>query len=456
MTGMVGVLAGTLAARELVPADYGVPGAMTTAGAAMAAGLLVAPVLALIRQPLAIFRIENLVQVGLVYWLLLDLIQGSYPLYETSYESVRSGLLAIGLFAGAFWVGSLAGSQLRPPRFIQSMARQDLSTKAVFGMAIAAFTLAMLRFAIPCDFDPVRMVDGLLTDRFSAPWSRGAEGGWGAFIDHLSYFGYLSPTLTVVLVQRLGRWSDPRVFICIVMSVVITLFLMQGGGRRVIGTMYGAALMCWMLQHGGRLKARHLFAMIGAAAALLVVMEVMLEFRSSGFSRFFQSEDIEIQTTTLRVDDNFLRLCQLIDLIPARYPFVEEKQYTWTLVRPVPRVLWPGKPLNPGFDLGEAVGKRGTSLTSSVIGEFYMSYGWVTIALGGLLYGILAGACSRVLMLSDKPARLVVYGLSAIAIFTGLRSMIELVLMSYALLAWIGLSTFVRPANPAGSLPVRR
>jgi hypothetical protein len=462
--GIVGVLAGTLAARELVPMDYGAPGAMTFAGVAMAAGLLVAPVLSFIRQPLAIFRMENLVQGGLVYWLVMDLILGTYPLYKTSHGSVQSGLLAIGLFAGAFWVGSLVGYRFRPPQFIQSMARQELSPKTVFGTATIAFTLAFLRFAIPCEFDPIQMVDGLLSNRFSAPWSRGAQGGWGAFIEHLSYFGYLVPTLTVVLAQRLGRWSDPRVFVCIVMSVVITLFLMQGGGRRVIGTMYGAAIMCWMLQHGERLKARHLFALIGACAALLFVMEAMLEFRNSGFSRLFGSDEVQVQTntirvddpTSIRVDDNFLRLCQLIDLIPARYPFVEEKQYIWTIIRPVPRVLWPGKPLDAGFDLGEAVGNKGTSLSSSIVGELYMSYGWVTIPLGGLLYGIYAGACSRILTLSNKPARLILYGLAAIAIFTGLRSMIELILMSYALLAWIGLSMFLHPANPPVSSPVRR
>jgi hypothetical protein len=228
----------------------------------------------------------------------------------------------------------------------------------------------------------------------------------------------------------------------ILMSVTISVFLMQSGNRRIIGTMYGSALMCWMLQHGRQLQFRHLVVALFGVGGLLVLMQVMIEYRSAGFGRALRGEG-QIELETVRIDDNFLRLCQIIELVPARFDHVEEKQFVWTIIRPVPRVLWPGKPLSPGFDLGEVVGLRGTSLTSSVIGEFYLSYGWPMVALGGLFYGLLAGACSRLLTLSDRPARLIIYGLSAIAIFAGLRSMIELVLMSYTVLAWVGLSVIL-------------
>jgi len=43
------------------------------------------------------------------------------------------------------------------------------------------------------------MVYYLGQERWAAPWGRGQLGGWDAFLDHLQYFGYLLPVLTVVI-----------------------------------------------------------------------------------------------------------------------------------------------------------------------------------------------------------------------------------------------------------------
>src|SRR5688572_31517468 len=45
----------------------------------------------------------------------------------------------------------------------------------------------------------------------------------------------------------------------------------------------------------------------------------------------------------------------------------------YVMVRPVPRVFWPEKPVDPGFDLPTALGVEGVSYSYSVIGELYMS-----------------------------------------------------------------------------------
>ena len=58
----------------------------------------------------------------------------------------------------------------------------------------------------PSGFNPLVMYDGLFVSRFAASWARGGLGGWDAFINHLVYFGYHLPTLTVILASRLGRW----------------------------------------------------------------------------------------------------------------------------------------------------------------------------------------------------------------------------------------------------------
>jgi len=187
-----------------------------------------------------------------------------------------------------------------------------------------------------------------------------------------------------------------------------------------------------------------------AVVALLVTLQVMLEYRNVGLAtivgvRTDAAEDREeknrfLENEKLRVDDNFYRLCQVIQLIPKTYPYVYHKYFLYILVRPVPRVFWPEKPVDPGFDLPTAVGVEGVSYSYSVIGELYMSLGFIGIALGGWFYGRVAAMARGLLRRSQTLAALLMYSVVVMALFSGMRSTLELVLVSYVVLAWIAIS----------------
>jgi hypothetical protein len=175
----------------------------------------------------------------------------------------------------------------------------------------------------------------------------------------------------------------------------------------------------------------------------------MLEYRNVGLGvlvgkgealsgRFEKRQILEEQH--LRVDDNFYRLCQIIQLIPESYPFVYHKYLVYVIVRPVPRVFWPGKPVDAGFDLPTALGVVGVSYSYSVIGELYMSLGFIGIALGGWFYGRVASMASGLLARCTTQGALVIYSIVVMALFSGMRSILELILVSYVVLAWVGLS----------------
>jgi hypothetical protein len=137
-------------------------------------------------------------------------------------------------------------------------------------------------------------------------------------------------------------------------------------------------------------------------------------------------------------------LSQVIEIVPADHPHVGLQQLWFTAVRPVPRVFWPGKPVDPGFDLPSIVGLKGVSLSTSIIGEWYLSFGWIAVVFGGWLHGRLARTAN---VLRDDPqyrANPIVYGLSVMVLVCGMRSMLELVLMSYALVAWWAANRFTR------------
>jgi hypothetical protein len=412
----------------------------------MSAGLATAPIVAAFRYPKALLRGESLLALAPIYWLLLDLLQGVYSMEDIAADQVRQAFLGIGIFVVMVWLGAIRRSW-RIPRVLISAVSQEFSINAYFGLALACFFIGMLNFAVPCNFNVLEMVHYLGQERWAAPWGRGQLGGWDAFLDHLQYFGYLLPVLTVVIGRRVGA-RNVRTIICIVMSVIVTLFLAQSGSRRVIGVVVGMALILWVLNQR-RLRVKHLLTTVFAIVVLLIALQVMLEYRNVGLSvlvgkgealsgRFEKRQILEEQH--LRVDDNFYRLCQIIQLIPESYPFVYHKYLVYVIVRPVPRVFWPGKPVDAGFDLPTALGVVGVSYSYSVIGELYMSLGFIGIAVGGWFYGRVASMASGLLARCTTQGALVIYSIVVMALFSGMRSILELILVSYVVLAWVGLS----------------
>jgi hypothetical protein len=430
----------------LVPEDPSTQGALFYPALVMSAGLATAPFVTALRHPKTLLRGECLLSLAPIYWLLLDLLQGVYEMPDITADQVRQAFLAIGIFVVLVWFAALRRSWKIPKVLISSVS-QEFSINTYFTLALACFFIGMLNYAVPCDFNVFEMIYYLGQERWAAPWGRGQLGGWDAFLDHLQYFGYLLPVLTVVIGRRLGV-RNVRTVICVALSVLMALFLAQSGSRRVIGVVGGMALVLWVLDQQ-RLRVKHLFATVFAIVVLLVTLQVMLEYRNLGLSVLVGQSDVPsgrfekrqvLEEQHLRVDDNFYRLCQIIQLIPEQYPFVYHKYLIYVIVRPIPRVFWPGKPVDAGFDLPTVLGVEGVSFSYSVLGELYMSLGLVGVALGGWLYGRIASTASGLLARCRTQGALVIYSIVVMALFSGMRSILELILVSYVVLAWVGLT----------------
>ena len=436
----------TALALVLVPENPTEPGALFYPALVMAVGLALAPVTAAVRHPKTLLRGESLLTLAPIYWLLLDLLQGVYSLDSITSAEIRQAFFAIGLFVVMVWVGSARRPWTTPDVLMRSVS-QEFSLNTYFALALACFFLGMLNFAIPCNFNVFEMAYYVGQERWAAPWGRGQLGGWDAFLDHLQYFGYLLPIITVVIGRRVGL-RNARTLICIALSIVMTLFLAQSGSRRVIGVVAGMALVLWILDQR-LLRVKHLIATALSVFVVLLALQVMLEYRNVGLgvlvgkgeatvSRMEKRQILEEQH--LRVDDNFYRLCQMIQLIPQSYGFVYHKYLVYVLVRPVPRVFWPEKPVDPGFDLPAALGVEGVSYSYSVIGELYMSLGFIGVGLGGWFYGRVSSFARGLLSRSATQGALVIYSIIVMALFSGMRSILELILVSYVVLAWVGIS----------------
>lgn len=428
--GFAATAVSLLIALAVFPADPSPQGALTFPAAILAAGILLVPIVHAIRRSPRLLQAENLVAFGYVFWLLLDPIQGAYDLRDASDAAIRDGFIAIAVSAAAMWVG-VAGKPWPLPKWLAEIAMRSMDTRTVGRLVPVCFVLGMFNYAYWVGFDFPLMFSYLGAQRWAAPWGRGQLGGWNAFLDQMQYFGYVLPSLTALLIARRG--FAVQAWFSIVLSGIMLAFLSQGGGRRIIGVTVGAAILVW-IQAQPVLRVRRLLIAAAAAVGLLAAMQFMLNIRGIGYEDFaFRGES---EYDYLHVDDNFLRLAQVIEIVPAEHPHVGHQQLWFTIVRPVPRVLWPGKPVDPGFDLPAIVGLKGVSLSTSIIGEWYLSFGWLAIILGAWLHGRLARTVNVLREREEYHTNPIVYGLAVMILVSGMRSMQDLVIMSYALVAW--------------------
>jgi oligosaccharide repeat unit polymerase len=444
LLGMTTSALGTLAALLLFPEDPGRKGALMVPGTVLAVSIVFVPVMRVITSAKTMMNADNFVAAGYVGWLLLDLVQGGYDLLGAPNGALRLALIAVGVSATCMWAGAI-GRPWSLPNWLVSVAYHPLDSRTVERLVPICFFLGMFKYMYSVQFRIIEMFSYLGNNRWQVPWGRGQLGDWSSFIDQMQYFGYVLPSLTALIIARRGFRA--QTWFAIAATLIQLLFLAQGGGRRIIMVTVGAALIVWVqAQPGMRIRK---VATVGVMCLLLVwTMQFMLNIRTRGYDEFFNSES---EYDYLHVDDNFLRLAQVIDMVPRQRDYVYHRQLVFIVIRPVPRVFWPGKPINPGFDLAGELGMKGVSLSSSILGEWYISWGWPAIIFGAWFHGRLARTASTLRDVGNDARNPIVYALAVMVLVAGMRSMQDLIIMSYALVAWWGVNRLVTAKGAAAA-----
>ena len=443
---LMSIVGGVMLALWSVPSDVAPEGALAASGMWMCLGLGCAVGTDVIFRGLGgVFRAEQIIMPGIAYFLLVDLVQGLYPV-TASADAVRAAFIAIGLFAGGCVLARMI-PPLRLPRTIAELMTAEYSEGRLLAVLVGFFALGMFRFFWASGFSIEVMLEGLGAPRFSAPWSRGQFGGSDALTDALINFGYPLGTLTVMLALRGRRWVNWKVGVGVLLSAIFLLFVAQGGARRLVGVVVGAGLFTWACGSRSRLRLASALGILVTVAALLGAMNVLLEARNEGWAEYVYEAP---GSGVVRVDDNFLRLAQTIEAVPESHPHIGFQWIWYLIVRPVPRILWAGKPVDPGFSLPDYLGFEDVSLSISVVGDWYLGFGWPGVLLGGLLFGVLGRTWSQMLGDGMTVKALGVYGFGVMVLFLGIRSMIELILLCYPLILWMLVDRLLRRRPDTG------
>lgn len=437
--GMFCILVGTLSAILLLPEDYYEPGQLRLSAIVMALGLLSGPLLSSLQDSRVWIRAESVMMVGLIYWLLVEPLRPDYVAYQLSRAGIVKAFVLIGVFACLIQLGSKIAHATQGTLSPVSSAARDFSREWLYVALLTAAGLGLLARLIPCGFSPMCMADGLFSARAEGVWVR-STGGSGAFVSHLAYFGYLTLPLTIALHHRTGR-VDWRVVLGGVLTTLILLYLIRDGGRRIVGMVLGAGFMTWLLLQP-RLGLRQIILAAVAGFALLALLQIMFFFRlkEGGIvSGLFSGTALNFNPLEdgLHVDNNFHYLVRTLDLIPEFKSHTGWEAILYWAVRPIPRVFWPDKPMTPGIWLPyefDEMWSAGFTITTSAIGDWYIAFGVWSVAIAALLMGYFGGKLVLA-WLGPTVRQKLLYSLGLMWLFIGLRNYLELMLMSYPILA---------------------
>lgn len=378
---------------------------------------------------------RNFIYVGVLFFVLLDPLQLREGIDEFDYSVVAKTLLCVAIFLTMVSVGYM----LPPFRLIaNAFARisEPSNGKRIYPVTIFLYLIGVI---------PILYYSGGSLNTFVqillAGYNWGVDAGWrrgalGSEVDYLFTIFFLilnaTPFLALWLLKKVSLNSlQKATLVWIILSV--SLFYFFSGGRRIFAFQV-LGLLLYLYNAAPSHKRKTWGALfVLALFFLLVAMQVQVQFRVEGFS------DVDLATVETRFDhlhrDNiFFWMLTAVNLMPDQYPFTSEIPFVELFIHPIPRFLWPEKPINEGFPFLNW-GDYGATLAISIIGQFYIAQGLLGVVIAGLCYGWAARNWDQLIrMAPDGSVRSLIYYMGGLLFFVvGIRNFGEIVTQWYSI-----------------------
>lgn len=377
---------------------------------------------------------RNFIYGGVLFWVLLDPLQLREGIDEFRYEVVTKALFCVAIFLATASLGYL----FPPLRNLDSRFSRISEPRSGTQVFVATVLLYLIGVV------PVLYYSGGSLNTFlhvllsgynwevDPGWRRGALG---SDLDYLFTIFFLilavSPFLAVWALKKTAQNILQKAALVWIILSVPTFYFFSGSRRLFAFFVLGVLLYLYnAIRIRKRWRWRVLFAV--APILLLLAMQVQVEYRAAGF------EEVDLATVETRLDslhrDNIFHwLLTATDVMPDKYEFTGDIPFVDLFLHPIPRFLWPGKPVNSGFPFitWEDVG---ASLTISVMGEFFVAQGLLGVIIAGLAYGFAARNWDQIIQTApDGSVRILIYYMGGVLFFVvGIRSFQEIVAQWYS------------------------
>ena len=344
--------------------------------------------------------IRSLIRVDILcLWVLYGLTFLEFLFPQPEVDSLVSPASAL---AGAYVVllgfaGLVVGRHLVPGRSIRQKATVIIEVRPnnVFLLFILATVVGYFHVFLAVDFDPFEVLRQMALPRFSQPWGRGRYGDAYSLLYELGALSYLIPPIAGLVYARARNYS---VMQKTVVTAVILFTFYYGfalGTRNIVATYFMTFFGAYLLNKSDLRLWRVVGLGLPMVVILFLAMSYMLEFRNAGLGSFSFRQSLP---DTVFIDHNLVIIARLTELFPNVYAFLGFEIPFLSVIHPIPRVLWPGKPEGLSVVIETALGANAATVTfaCTYIGEAYISGGLFAVLLASLLLGMAAEIWNRV------------------------------------------------------------
>jgi oligosaccharide repeat unit polymerase len=299
----------------------------------------------------------------------------------------------------------------------------------LFALFILAFVVGYLHIFVAVNFDPLEMISQMSGPRFSQSWGRGRYGDLYSLLYELSLLIYILPPAAGLIFARAKQFSAFQKLAVSLILMLTFYYAFSSGTRNVLGTYVISMFGAYALSKPDLKLKRVLMMGLPIAGILLFASIVMLEVRTAGGVFAAASEDRHYYYDTLYIDHNIVNLSNLTNVFPDAVDYLGLEIPYQTIIRPIPRALWPGKPEGLSTSIEQALGATdsATTLSCSFIGEAYMAFGLIGVLIASLMFGSGAALWNRVGQNAGSSFFQVLYASGFLCAAMAMRSILAMV-----------------------------
>lgn len=342
----------------------------------------------------SIFR-ADLVFIHALYLLLF--FEFLFPQDTIPYDVTPTGAQE-GVFASIIaFLAFVIGRQLIPINNfgIRSVDVRSINRNQLLFIFLFAAFFGFLHMLLAVRFDVMQMTRELLQPRFTQSWTRGRIGGFDTLINEFALLLYLIPPLGGAILATRKRFNFIELGIVITIFCYTFFYAFAGGTRNVFLAYVIGFAAGWILFKRSSFNLAEFGSMAGLAAASLFVIYYLPEIRTVGLNEF------EVQTSrtdSVFVDMNLPVVSRLTQEFPERYEFVGGELLFIAMTKPIPRAIWPSKPIDTSISVSSALSATdnvGTT-SASFVGESFMAGGHWHVGLYALFLGMFASVWNKI------------------------------------------------------------
>jgi oligosaccharide repeat unit polymerase len=294
---------------------------------------------------------------------------------------------AIEITAAAQW-SMLAGAMLaratRPqPRLLRF--RAQLSATRLDHTTYLALAIGALGLLLTVAAGKAHISEFLVFTSQSGygSFAASAVGTTSGYFTAMEFVGGLA--LVLVALRYTSSAAGPRRLVPFLMIAASTVLLLGTGSRGRYLVPVLAAGIVWFKTTNRTIPPRRLF--VAALLGALVLVGIVGVGRGAAGRRTFTPSTIVEQG--IGGGELFGPLAGLAGVVPSQVPYLNGSSYLETLVFPIPRAIWHGKPTGKIAAVTHAFDPSDSGLAVPEFGEMYANFGFVGVVLGSILFAFL-------------------------------------------------------------------